>query len=59
MEEFPAGRVHYNLQPDLLEVSQQTYVQTLLASCGVVIGQSSPLSSGGGGKGFGGGVSDA
>ena len=52
MEEFLASKVH--LQPTnykltgLLEVSQQTYVQTLLASCGVVIGQSSPLISGGG-----------
>ena len=45
MEEFPACKVH--LQPGL-----QTYVQTLLASLGVVIGQYSPLRScrGGGGR---------
>ena len=35
MEEFPASKVH--LQPDLLEVFQQTYVQTLMASLGVAI----------------------
>ena len=33
------------------EVSQQTYVQTLLVSLGVVIGQNSPLQGGGGGAG--------
>ena len=33
----------YNLQPDLLPVSQQTYVHTILAMWGVVIRQNSAL----------------
>ena len=51
MEEFPASKVqptNYNLT--YWEVSQQqTYVQTLLAGLGVVIGQNSDLHLGGGG----------
>ena len=50
MEEFPASKVEpttYNLT--YWEISQQqTYVQTLLASLGVVIVQNSDLHWGGG-----------
>ena len=41
------ARCTYNLQPDYWEVSQQTYVQTLLASLGVIIEQNSDLRCGG------------
>ena len=50
MEEFPASKVEpttYNLT--YWEISQeQTYVQRLLVSLGVVIGQNSDLHWGGG-----------
>ena len=54
MEEFPASKVHLlTCNLTYWEVSQQTYVQILLASLGVVIGQNSalPLGRRGGGRG--------
>ena len=54
VEEFPASKVHLlTCNLTYWEVSQQTYVQILLASLGVVIGQNSalPLGKRGGGEG--------
>ena len=53
VEEFPASKVHLlTCNLTYWEVSQQTYVQILLASLGVVIGQNSalPLGRRGGGE---------
>ena len=56
MEEFPASKVHLLIcNLTYWEVSQQTYVQILLASLGVVIGQNSALPLGRRGGGGGGG----
>ena len=47
MEEVPANKVLLGCNLTFWEVSQQTYVQALLASLGVVIGQNLEPFSGG------------